>query len=167
MILPILGGILSAFHGGQIKGGVNKSLKNILWTLPFTICAFIYLPIWSVPFTLLCLLKALGHGRFFRLWEPMLPESTPEKIEYLILWLYGKIPLPVYKVLGMSLVGIAACLGGVVAFGLINPWLGLVIALGGALKGLNLVLFNKDTAVREYADGCCAYSALWTACLMV
>lgn len=160
-LLPIIGGIISAWHGGRIYGGVTKGLKNLIWTAPFTIAAWWYLPFWTIPLTALCVLKGMGHGRIYRPFEPLDLTKEPEKIEkYIIGKLQGRIPDWVYKSIGMALVGLAAVSGAVIAFGLINPMAGIVIALGGLFKGVNALMFSDATEVREYADGVAAYSGL-------
>jgi hypothetical protein len=160
-------GIISAWHGGRIHGGDPKAIKNLAWCLPFMVTAAIYCPVWCVPFTLLCYLKTCGHGRFFDVWDPFKVGAEPEKIEWVMKWLLDDIPLPAYKVLGMSLVGLLAVSGGVIAFGVVNPMAGLVLAIGGLFKGVNHLIFNKSTDVREFADGCAAGGALALACDMV
>lgn len=167
-ILPALGGTLSAWHGGQIKGGSNKTLKNFLWALPFLICALVFLPFSLINF--LCMgnmLKATGHGRGFRLKEPMKIGAEREKVEYLIWYLEGRIPLYWYKVLIMCLAGLAAVLCSAIVFGLYNPLAGAIIALGGLLKGLNAIIFDLNTVSREYADGVTAYSGLLMAVFII
>ncbi len=164
--LPILGALLSRLHGSSIE--IPKVLKTFLWALPFGI-AFIIL---SYSNIILCLYgaplvvagcmvgKATGYGRGFRLYEPMADGDKPEKIEFLILPLYNRIPLYWYKVLIMTLAGIAAVSGAVVGFSLINPLYGLVMLIAGAFKGINAMIFDQDNIKRELADGFVAYLGL-------
>lgn len=165
-LLPILGGILSAIHGGRIFV-LPKMVTNILWMMPFTIAAWCCLSLWMVPLTALCLLKGVGHGRIYRPFQPMDLTKKPEKVEkYIIHKLIGKMPTWAYKSLGMALVGLAAVSGAVIAFGIVNPMAGLVIALGGLFKGVNSLMFSDSTEVREYADGTAAYTGLMIAMVM-
>jgi hypothetical protein len=165
IFLPVIGGIISRFHGGGFKGGVNKSFKNILWASPFgAVAALSHSGWWMllgfVALGLCAVGKATGHGRGFRLKEPMKEGSEREKVEYLIFWLENKIPLYWYKVLIMTLVGLAAVLGAVLLIAPVYPGLAAIIALGGAFKGVNAMIFDKQTEWREFADGFVAYSAL-------
>lgn len=165
-------GIVSAWHGGRIHGGDPKFIKNLAWCLPFAVAVGIYCPVWTLVFVPLCYLKTMGHGRGFRLKEPMKDGSTPDSIErYLILPLLDKIPLYWYKVLLMSLVGLAAVSGGVIAFSIANPLAGLCVALAGLWKGVNAMIFDADgetgNAVREFADGCAAGCGLLAAIMIV
>lgn len=166
--LPILGGFLSGLHGGQIVGGTRKGYKNLAWCIPFGVCALAFLPWWTIIFIPLCYLKTTGHGRGFRIWEPMEEGAKLDGVErYGLKYLYGKTPLPLYKILIMAFSGLAAVSGGVIAFGIVNPWLGLVIAIGGLWKGINALIFDKNNLGREVMDGVCAYSGLMAACLLV
>lgn len=162
MILPWILGILSAWHGGRIHGGDPKAIKNLAWCFAIAIPVGIYCPLWTLVFMPLCYLKTTGHGRGFDLKEPMKIGSEPEQVEVfeykkirinLLIRLIDKIPLYWYKVLLMSAVGLAACSGAVAAFAVASPLAGLCVAAGGLFKGVNAMLFDKDTAVREAMDG--------------
>ena len=166
--LPLILGTISAWHGGRIVGGFNKTLKNVCWMLPFLITSLVYNPIgFAQLFNIANISKGIGHGRGLRLHEPMEIDSDPEYVEFLIFWLQGRIPLYWYKVLIMALAGLVPVLGSVIAFGVHNPVAGAVIALGGLFKGINAMIFDLDTEVREYADGVAAGSALLWAVLMI
>jgi len=181
-------GLASRFHGGGFKGGVNKTLKNTLWALLLTIptsLAF-YLTVGvGTPFYvatagafLFGFLKAMGHGRGMSVGLPMKVGSSPEKIEYLILWLQDKIPNYWYKALILVLVGLAPALGAAAAFGYLDLLAGLVVALGGMAKALAYMIgwkilpvettkgpkdFNEATAVGEGLTGVFQGLALATA----
>jgi len=153
LILPWLLGIISAWHGGRIHGGDPKALKNLAWCLIIAVPVGIYCPAWSLVFVPLCYLKTMGHGR---IWRPDLPldvSKEPEKIEYLIGWLHGRVPDLWYKTAGMALVGLAACSGAVIAFAIASPLAGLAVAVGGLFKGVNALIFREATEVREAMDG--------------
>lgn len=153
MILPWILGILSAWHGGRIHGGDPKALKNLAWCFVIAIPVGIYCPAWTLIFMPLCYLKTMGHGRIFVPSVPLDVSKEPEKIEYLTEWLYGRVPDFWYKTIAMALVGVAACLGAVISFSISSPMAGLCVAAGGLFKGVNAMLFDKDTAVREAMDG--------------
>lgn len=160
-MIPLLGGLLSSWHGGNVPIKAPHVLKSIIWAVPFSLYALHA----GIALALVCLIlcslgKSTGHGRGFRLTEPMEEGSKPEKVEYLIRGLYGKIPLYWYKVLIMALTGLAAVSGAVVAFSFVSIPLGLLFALGGLFKGINAIIFDKKTEIREFADGVCAYYPL-------
>lgn len=166
-LLPIILGTISAWHGGRIHGGDPKAVKNFAWALAVSVPIGIFCPPLTLVFFPLCLLKAMGHGR---VWRPDLPLDTskePEKIEYIIRGLHGRVSDFWYKVIAMALVGLAAVSGAVIAFAIASPLAGLCVAVGGLCKGLNAVLFKEDTAVREYADGCAAGCGLIAAILVL
>lgn len=94
----------------------------------------------------------------------MKPGSSPERVEILI---PKKLPLYWYKVSIMSLTGLAAVSGAVIAISIINPIAGLIVALGGAFKGVNAMVFDLKTEYREFADGFAAYFCLAVAYMMV
>ena len=167
--------IMSSWHGGQIIGGSPKLLKAFLWGLPFGIVAGLaYAPYgWiailpGIVVTALCALgKNTGHGRGFRLKEPMKEGSELEKVEYLIRGLYGKIPLYWYKVLIMALAGLAAVLGCVLLLAPISVASCLFLIASGAFKGVNAMIFDLDTVKREWADGFTAGCGLVAAFLVM
>ncbi len=160
-------GIISSWHGGRIHGGDPKAVKNLAWCLPFAVAVGIYCPLWTLVFVPLCYLKTIGHGHIYVPNVPLDPSVSREKIEYLITWLQGRIKDRWYKGIGMALVGLAAVSGAVIAFSIANPLAGLVVAIGGLFKGVNALVFNSSTDVREFADGCAAGGALALACDMV
>lgn len=168
LIFAILGGLISRWHGGGFVSGSPKVLKNILWALPIAALCYSVHDGSLIAFFLVlvsCLAgKSLGHGRGFRLKEPMKPGSSPERVEILI---PKKLPLYWYKVSIMSLTGLAAVSGAVIAISIINPIAGLIVALGGAFKGVNAMVFDLKTEYREFADGFAAYFCLAVAYMMV
>jgi hypothetical protein len=91
--------------------------------------------------TVLALVK--GHGRAFRLNEPMKPGAEPEDIEWPIRWLEGRIPLYWYKVLIHVVSGLSYTLpAGIIT---LNPFL----ALSGALKAPAYMLSERAGAKEE------------------
>lgn len=88
-------------------------------------------------------------------------------MEYLLGGLHGRIPDFYYKIIAMAVIGLAAVSGAAIAFAFASPLAGLCVAAGGLCKGLNAALFNFDTAVREYADGCAAGCGLVAAILVL
>jgi len=169
--LIVLGGLISRFHGGGFKGGVNKTLKNFLWALPFCIVIYLINPLLT-PLGLLCMLKATGHGRGLGSDEPLRDDMSPEKIEYILLWLQPSLTDRAYKHLIMAFTGLLAVSGAVIAFMFINPLGAAVIALSGLLKGVAYELgipmakvisvknFKYKTEWGEFLTGIFAYGGL-------
>lgn len=164
ILLPLIYGILSSWHGGQITIPYDvKAVKNIAWCVPALIVAIVYLPLWTVIFIPLCALKGIGHGR---IWNPRVPldlSKEPEAVErWGMVQLYGRMPDFWYKVLCMSATGLAAASGAVMAFLFVDPLAALFVAIGGAFKGINAIIFTghkedgemyNETEAREVADG--------------
>lgn len=138
------GAIISRWHGGGFKSVIsysNKTVKNIIWALPFGIASgialFTVLPwYWAALGGLaafgLCLAgKATGHGRVWNVFIPLKLTDEPEALEWPIKWLIGRIPDTAYKMLAMGLIGFAAVSGAAIAFWYVNPLAGLFIAFGG------------------------------------
>lgn len=176
LILPLLGGLISRFHGGGFKGGVNKTLKNFLWALPHCIVIACFNP-WLASLGLINMLKATGHGRGLGADEPLRDDADhqPEKVEAILLWLQPSLHDRAYKHLIMAFTGLMAVSGSVIAFMFINPLGGAVIALSGLMKGLayeigTILLPNQNksgiphiqykTEVGEFITGVFAYGGL-------
>ena len=161
-MLPIIGGLVSAWHGGRIIGGSPKILKAFVWAFPFSFLAYFETNIYLAAIALaLCMLgKNTGHGRGFDLTKPKEEGTKPERLEFLISWIEGKIPNYWYEVLFMALVGFAAVSGGVLALAFVSLPSAALLAVGGLFKGVNAVIFDEKTEAREYADGVTAYTAL-------
>ncbi len=173
IFLPFIYGVLSSWHGGQITiPHDSKTIKNLVWCVPALIVSLVYLPLWCSAFIPLCALKATGHGR---VWNPRVPldfSKEPEAVErYGLKHLIGKMPDFWYKALCMSAVGLAAASGAVLAFLCVNPLAALCVALGGAAKGLNAIIFTgKDynsTEAREVSDGVAFGTGLVAAVLVI
>jgi len=161
IFLLISSGYISGWHGGQIHGGDPKVLKNLAWCLPQTIAVSLICPWWTIPFTALNYLKTTSHGRGFRLWEPMEENSDLDGVErYGLKYLYGKIPLSLYKVLIMSLTGVLSVSGTVIAFYCVDPLMALPVVIGGLWKGINALIYDKNNLSRETMDGVCAFAGI-------
>lgn len=127
-------------------------------------------------FALLCafLGKRTGHGGGIDLgrWNK---DRDPERLEFIIIRLRGRIPEYWYDVLLLSLTGLAVTLvpGILVAF--VNPW-GVAIALSGILKGPSYMVgwkiypkgkgwgiphLNEATAIGEFLTGLTGWGFLF------
>jgi hypothetical protein len=200
----ILGAFLSRWHGGGFISGTPKLVKAFLWSAPLALCSvFAHLPdtkffvygigvsicaligcavlIWSMVF------KNTGHGGGMDVaHSPKEPGAgrKPEKLEYLILWLHGRIPQFWYDVLLLAVIGAFSMAGAAVALGTVNIGAGLIVLAGGALgKPVGYVIghaladagllknlpedLDHGTAIGETLTGFFAYACLATATMMV
>lgn len=188
ILCAVSGALISRWHGGGFGSG-SKVLKNIIWSLPFGLCSFYALSLNTNIFTAiavsalawgLCLIgKASGHGGGMDLAHNSKEPGEgrePEKLEYLILWLHGKISQYKYDALLLVLCGLASVSGAMLVFSYVNPWFGAIIALGGALKALAYSIgwfladktlldtnpkdFDEATEIGEFLSGFFAYGSL-------
>jgi len=131
--------VVSRWHGGAFVKA-PKQVKNFAWSLPFGLLSGLALNnvIAGIIVTLFSMLaKTVGHGGGMDLGHsPKEPGSgrKPEKLEYLILWLHGKISQYWYDALLLLVLGLFSTLGAAVAVGHVLPLAGALIAIGGALK---------------------------------
>lgn len=196
-VAAFIGAFLSRWHGGGFISGSPKILKAFLWSLPFALAsgAAFYLDdhSWLVTsaVTILVLVwcmvfKNTGHGGGMDLAhnekEPGAGRK-PEKLEYLILWLHGKMPQYWYDFLLLTIIGTFSTLAPAVAFGFCDLAAGVVVQAGGTLgkpcgyaigwliypkgsgKGINDL--DHATAIGEALTGLIAYACLATATVMV
>lgn len=196
LVSAMIGGALSRWHGGGFVGGSPKILKAFLWALPFSLCTlfallqdtkgFVFIAavttgvlLWSMVF------KNTGHGGGMDLAHSTKEPGagrTPEKLEYLILWLHGKMPQYYYDLLLLTIIGLFSTAGAAIGVGLVNVAAGAVIALGGLGKPLGYAVgwwvfpegrgdgpknFDEATAIGEFLTGVFAFLALGVAAWMV
>lgn len=138
-----------------------------LYALPYL---FVCLPSWwAVAAYLAAVLgKRTGHGGGLDLGRWAGPRET-EKLEYLIVWLRGRIPEYWYDVLIMAITGLSVSLVAGIVTG--NIW----IALSGLLKapaymigwavypnghGKGIPHLNEATAIGEFLTGFFCVGAL-------
>lgn len=184
-----LGGLISRWHGGGFFKAA-KVLKNAVWSLPFTYVAFIaHTGYWAIACALLVFIasfagKATGHGGGMDLGtnhkEPGAGRD-PEKLEWFLVWAHDDLPRYWYDAALMTWIGFVGSLGAAIAIGVVNPWAGVVIALGGAMKGLAYMIgwrlegklssFPKDlkepTEIGEFLTGVFAFGSLGIAYLIL
>lgn len=171
----VMGGLISRWHGGGFFGGA-KIFKNILWGIPFGGACFFITGSWiwaGIALVLCAAGKATGHGRGMSLLNPV--SGDPERLEFLIAWLYGRVSDYWYQVAILSLTGLAAVLGGVIATSTQSPLCALILGAGGTLKGAAYMIgwkiypqgtgagadeFNEATEIGEFLTGFFAYLAL-------
>lgn len=208
-VLALLGAFMSRWHGGGFIGGSPKILKAFLWSLPFALVNgaawFIYPPtlfwgilwatvavvflavlIWSMIF------KNTGHGGGMDMAKsPKEPDGdtpetkrSPEKLEYLILWLHPKMPRYWYDALLLAVIGAFSTAGAVAGLAFINTGAAAIVLFGGAAgKSLGYMIghaakdaglldglpyeFDHATAIGESLAGLFAYAALGIAAAMI
>lgn len=197
-VTAVIGAFLSRWHGGGFISGSPKLLKAFLWSLPFALAsgAAFYLDghSWMVTGIVAALVlagcmvfKNTGHGGGMDLAHNTKEPGKgrePEKLEYLILWLHGKMPQYWYDALLLLVIGTASTLLPAIAIGIVNPLAGLIVLAGGmfgkpvgymighAIADAGLIKdlpedLDHATAVGELLTGVFAYSCLATATLMV
>lgn len=138
----------------------------------------LWVPIIAAVIVLLaCMVfKNTGHGGGMDMaTSPKEPGAgrTPEKLEYLILWLHPKMPRYWYDSLLLSVIGTFSTLAPALAVGIINPMAGVVMLAGGTLgKPVGYMIGWKvsddhATEIGEALTGLFAYTALSIATLMV
>lgn len=196
ILFALLGGWLSRMCGGappKLPFGLDQwiyALPYLFITFPALIIMLMtinprrgykqYLPIMLAlaGYSGAVLGKRTGHGGGMDAGhsddEPY-NSREPEKLEFLILWLHGKIPQYWYDILLLTITGLAVTLlsGIIVAF--INPFWGVFLALSGATKGVAYMIgwhhyptgegngfkwLNEATAIGEFLTGYFAYAAL-------
>ena len=198
LLTAIIGSFMSRWHGGGFISGSPKLLKAFLWSLPFaaaTGAAFYFDGrSWTVIGIVAALVlagcmvfKNTGHGGGMDLAHNSKEPGAgrePEKLEYLILWMHGKVPQYWYDFTLLAIIGTASTLLPAVAIGIINPLAGIIVLAGGTLgKSCGYAIgwkladagwlddlpydFNHATAVGEALTGLFAYTALAIAILMV
>lgn len=198
-VLALIGAALSRWHGGGFIGGSPKILKAFLWALPFAGCAgFAHhsgssvwwatalwcagVLAWSMVF------KNTGHGGGMDLGHSEKEPGagrTPEKLEYLILWLrklfHGKHSYG-YDLLLLTVIGLFSVAGAALAVGWVNPLAGAIITLGGLGKPAGYAVgwrvypegqgngwkeLNEATEIGEALTGLFAYLALGIAAVII
>ncbi len=187
--LPIIGGLLSRWHGGGFIGGSPKILKAFLWSILFAFVSFaahwghadwkivagigLGVLAWCMVF------KNTGHGGGMDLAHSVKEPGagrTPEKLEYLILWLHGRIDQYRYDLLLLTIIGAFSTLAPAIAIGWIHPLHGIAVFLGGAIgKPLGYAIgwkvyprrddrkpddFDEATEIGEFLTGVFAYGGL-------
>jgi len=189
----LIGGFLSRWHGGGFISGSPKLLKAFLWSAPFALVSGYALYAddrsWELTGGLTALVlggcmlfKNTGHGGGMDLAtspkEPNgNPSREPEKLEYTILWLHGKMPQYWYDALLLCIIGTASTFIPAAVIGITDPLSGIVTLLGGmlgkplgymighALKDTGLIDdlpydLNHATAIGELISGLGAYTGL-------
>lgn len=143
-------GYLSRMCGGA-PPKLPLGLDQWLFAIPVVLVLYSLLAPLGLPFLTISLLiaagyfgaflgKRTGHGGGMDLaHSPKEPNAgrEPEKLEYLMLWLHGKIDQRLYDLILVTLTGVAVTFVSAVicfCYGLIIP--GIILLIAGAAKGL-------------------------------
>lgn len=119
-------------YTSRMCGGAPPALR---WGLEQWIYAIPYLYFGLPAYVCAVLGKRTGHGRGMSLNEPMKPDSKPERVEAVILWLQPYMPVYWYKCLILALTGAVEVMGAVVVCLIFGQWLAaLVMAVAGLSK---------------------------------
>lgn len=145
--------------------------------MPFeTVVIAICIVVASFAMTACTAAKATGHGGGMDLAHSQKHPGTrpnPEKLEYLILWLYGRIPEYWYDYLMLAVIGLFSTLGAAIALGVVCWPAGLIVAIGGALKAQGYAIgwraYEGDgaTELGEILSGLFVGVSLGIACVMI
>lgn len=156
-MIELLGAFIYRWRGMShpYKKYFPRPFNQMVFALPFAYEAFIHTDILValVVLALTTLGVLTGHGRGMSLNEPL--TGKPETLEFLIRFLENKIPVYWYKVILLSITGLAITLpSGIVT---LNP----ILALSGILKGPAYMLGHfgskRGTESGELLTG----AALW------
>lgn len=160
-------------------------LEQWIYSLPYL---FILIPFVEPVIFILCYLTAVigkrtGHGGGMDLGhsnEEAGNGRTPEKVEFLILPLYNKIPRYWYDALLLALTGLIVTIPTGIVIADINPFWGVFLALSGLTKpiaymigwvtypnftGKGLKWLNEATAIGEFLTGFFSYICLGIAAI--
>lgn len=176
---PIAFAIIRRLHGVG-ESGINRTIKNLLWALPFGILSFCiiaphFMMVWAALLAFYCFGLCLagistGHGRGISITDPV--TGDPEQIEFLILWTRKFLNDYWYQVLLMSVCGAASVSGLYLAFLMAGNFTSAAIVFaGGAAQGLAYIIgfkiktvglkcLDEPTAIGEFLSGLFVGSAL-------
>ena len=152
LLMSIVGAFIYRMRGGM-PPSFARPIDQMLFAAPYSAIASLQYLEWYgtwaaiasgvivMALTTWALVK--GHGRAFRLNEPMKKGAEPEDIEWPILWLENKIPMYWYKVLIHVVSGLSYTLPtGILT---LNPFL----ALSGIAKAPAYMMSEKGGAGTE------------------
>lgn len=172
-LLSLLGGFINRWHGGGFFTA-PRWVKQTIWALPFILTAWPHM-LFVGPAFIMCFAGiATGHGRGQSLKEPL--TGMPEKIEILTLWAQPHLSVYWYKVLILSVCGIAMASGGIIGLLFTGHILGaLILLIAGAISPIAYMLgwaihpkeigkgwwfFNTATQIGEWGTGVICYAGL-------
>lgn len=174
------GGIVSRGCGGGFKE-LPYHLNEYLYAGPYAILCVIAglgFPLVILAYAFAVIGKSTGHGGGMDLGHsPKEPGQgrEPEKLEYAILWLHGKIPQYWYDALLLGLTGLLVTVPTGMVIASVNPMAGILIALSGLTKPLSYIIgwkiypsgsgdgpkeLDEATAIGEFLTGFFGWSAV-------
>ncbi len=162
-MIELLGAFIYRWRGSPDN---PHPLPEIIFTSPYAlITGLFYWPImeyWSIfpvliVWTLTTLGTVTGHGRALDMGDTDIGE--PERLEFIIRPLHGRIPLYWYDLILMSITGLAITLPAGMAT--LNP----LLAASGAFKGAAYALCkwgckDRHTEAGELLTGAVLYAAI-------
>lgn len=186
LLFGLIGGWLSRMCGGappKLYFGVDQ----FLYAYPYALVAsyflislpsYLFPAAFSVAYIAAIVGKRTGHGGGMDLGHS--PEEpgqgrTPEKLEYLILGLHGRIDQYWYDALLLAITGMAVTLVPGLILMVADPFWGAVVAVSGITKahayligwciypnggGRGIPHLNKATAIGEFLTGFMGYTIL-------
>ena len=182
LAFSMIGGIISRWHGGGFIGGSPKIIKNLMWGSPFGLVVFLITNNWWLGLAALAVCaagKATGHGRGMSLLDQV--TGKPERLEFIVSWLYGRVSDYWYQFSILSVAGAASVFGGVITLSHVNPLYGLILAVCGLIKGAAYAIgwkiypngigrgikdLSEATQIGEFLSGVFAYSSLGLVALL-
>lgn len=183
ILFAILGGWVSRMCGGA-PPKLPIGMAQWVYAYPYAVIAsfsfieesFFYWPAYTLALLSALAGKRTGHGGGMDLGNsPKEPGQgrTPEKLEYLILWLHGRIDRYWYDVLLLAITGLAVTIIPGLILVMSNPIWGAFLAISGITKAPAYMIgrwvypacrvspyFNEATAIGEFLTGFLAYVAI-------
>lgn len=150
-LVALASGLIGAFLG-RLKGGgpgpkLPRPLDQMLFSLPVLLLYFIGVPLWltALGYIWMVVWTLTGHGGFMDLGT-WVPARAQERLEFLIAWLYDKLPLYWYDALGLAVTGFVPVLVAGVSAIAYGAWpVGVTVLLTGILKAASyMVSKGKD-----------------------
>ncbi len=140
VLFVFIGGLISRMSGSS-HFNIGHGLEQWLYAVPYALIN-INAAWWQIllSYAGAFIGKRAGHGGGIDMGTYPHPRET-EKLEYLIVWLRGRIPEYWYDALIMAVTGLAVSLVSGVVFAInVDVVSGIVLALSGATKGLAYML---------------------------
>lgn len=174
-LFSVIGGLIGRWYGGAFFKA-PKFLKTLAWSLPYGLISFyahyaqivpnffyatligFAITAWSFTF------RATGHGGGMDLGHSSEEPGngrTPEKLEYIILWIRKVFHVKQsywYDVLMLTIIGLFSVAGAAIAVGWVNLCAGVVLASGGLampiayMIGWALIPNHRNQNLPEYVD---------------
>ena len=172
-----LGGWLSRMCGGA-PPSLPFGMVQWIYALPYLFITFMSSSFAFIVYLIAVLGKRTGHGGGIDLGhsseEPKQGRKV-EKLEYLVLWLNGKLSKYWYDASILALTGLLVTVPAGILIAFTHPFWGVFIALSGASKPIAYMIgwaiypnsngkgwkwLNEATAIGEFLTGFLSYAAI-------